>query len=110
MEGRVRLLTVGSGVLILVEFEVSQHLGDRGEALKGLYAGQPTRATAHPTAEKLLRAFNGITLTRVGQGKKQYWHVTPLSDVQKAILELLSLPADLFASIASTSQRLAHAW
>ncbi len=110
MKGLLRLLTIALRVLILVEFEVRQHLAARGEALKGLYAGQPTRATAHPTAEKLLRAFNGITLTRVGQGKKQYWHVTPLSDVQKAILELLSLPADLFASIAATSQRLAHAW
>jgi transposase len=110
MKGLLRLLTIALRVLILVEFEVRQHLAARGEALKGLYAGQPTRATAHPTAEKLLRAFNGITLTRVGQGEKQYWHVTPLSDVQKAILELLSLPADLFASIAATSQRLAHAW
>jgi transposase len=109
MKGLLRLLTIGLRVLILVEFEVRQKLAARGETLKGLYAGQPTRATARPTAEKLLRAFNGITLTKVEQGKDQYWHVTPLSEVQKAILELLSLPADLFARVAATSRRLAYA-
>jgi transposase len=107
--GLLRLLTIALRALILVEFEVRQRLAARGEALKGLYAGQPTRATTRPTAEKLLRAFNGITLTKVKQGKEQYWHVTPLSEVQQAILELLSLPADLFASIAAASRRLAHA-
>ena len=107
--GLVRLLTIALRVLILVEFEVRQHLAARGETLKGLYAGQPTRATARPTAEKLLRAFNGITLTKVEQGKEQYWHVTPLSEVQKVILELLSLPPDLFARVVVASRRLAHA-
>jgi transposase len=69
MKGLLRLLTMALRVLILVEFEVRQQLATRGETLKGLYAGQPTRATARPTAEKLLRAFNGITLTKVEQGK-----------------------------------------
>jgi len=109
MKGLLRLLTMALRVLILVEFEVRQQLAARGETLKGLYAGQPTRATARPTAEKLLRAFNGITLTKVEQGKEQYWHVTPLSKVQKVILELLSLPPDLFARVAAASRRLAHA-
>lgn len=103
--GLLRLLTIALRVLILVEFEVRQKLAARGEALKGLYAGQATRSTARPTAEKLLRAFNGITLTKVEQGKKQYWHITPLSDVQKAILELLSFPPDLFASMVAASRR-----
>jgi transposase len=107
--GLMRLLTMALRVLILVEFEVRHQLAARGETLKGLYAGQPTRATARPTAEKLLRAFNGITLTKVEQGKEQYWHVTPLSEVQQAILELLSLPPDLFARVVAASRRLAHA-
>jgi transposase len=104
LKGLLRLLALR--VLILVEFEVRQKLAARGEKLTGLYAGQPTRSTARPTAEKLLHAFNGITLTKVIQGKEQYWHITPLSDVQKAILELLSLPADLFSRMVATSRRL----
>jgi transposase len=109
LKGLLRLLTIGLRVLILLEFEVRQKLAARGDKLAGLYAGQATRATARPTAEKLLRAFDGITLTKVEQGKEQYWHVTPLSEVQKVILELLSLPPDLFARIVAASRRLAHA-
>lgn len=109
IKGLLRLLTIALRVLIFIEFEVRQHLAARGETLKGLYAGQPQRSTARPTAEKLLRAFNGITLTKVEQGKEQYWHVTPLSEVQKVILELLSLPPDLFARVGAASRRLAHA-
>jgi transposase len=105
MKGLLRLLTIALRVLILVEFEVREHLAARGEKLKGLYAGQPTRSTARPTAEKLLEAFDGITLTKVVQGKKQYWHITSLSDVQKAILELLGFSADLFACIAAATFR-----
>jgi transposase len=107
--GLLRLLTIALRVLILVEFEARQQLAARRESLTGLYAGQPSRVTARPTAEKLLRAFDGITLTKVELGKEQYWHITPLSEVQQAILELLSLPADLFARIAATSRSLAHA-
>jgi len=109
LKGLLRLLTIGLRVLILLEFEVRQKLAARGDKLAGLYAGQATRATARPTAEKLLRAFDGITLTKVEQGKEQYWHVTPLSEVQKVILELLSLPPDLFARVVAASRRLAPA-
>jgi transposase len=109
MKGLLRLLTIGLRILIVLEFEVRQKLAARGETLKGLYAGQVTRATARPTAEKLLRAFDGITLTSVEQGTQQYWHVTPLSPLQQAILELLSLPADLFARVAAASRSFAHA-
>jgi transposase len=109
LKGLLRRLPLALRVLILVEFEVRQKLAARGEKLTGLYAGQPTRSTARPTAEKLLQAFNGITLVKVEQGKEQYWHITPLSDLQKAILELLSLPADLFARVAAHSRCLACA-
>ena len=31
--------------------------------LDGVYVGNPKRATARPTAERLLEAFQGLTLT-----------------------------------------------
>ena len=108
VKGLLRLLTIGLRVLILLEFEVRQKLAARGSKLVGLYAGQATRATARPTAEKLLSAFDGITLTRVEQSTQKYSHVTPLSPLQQHILELLALPSDLFAKVAADSRRLAH--
>ncbi len=109
VKGLLRLLTIGLRVLILLEFEVRQKLAARGEKLAGLYAGQATRATARPTAEKLLQTFDGITLTRVKQGNQKYLHVTPLSPLQKTILELLALPLDLFATVTANPRSIAHA-
>ena len=63
---------LGLRVLILLEFEVRQKLAARGSKLAGLYAGQAKRSTARPTAEKLLAAFDGITLTRVKQSTQKY--------------------------------------
>ena len=109
MKGLLRLLTIGLRVLILLEFEVRQKLAARGSKLAGLYAGQAKRSTARPTAEKLLAAFDGITLTRVKQSTQKYSHVTPLSPLQQTILELLALPPDLFAKVAANPQSVAHA-
>jgi transposase len=103
IKGLLRLLTIGLRLLIVSEFEVRQSL--QGEKLAGLYAGQAKRATARPTAELLLRAFDGITLTRVGQRTGVSSHVTPLSPLQQRILALLRLPPDLFARVAVASPR-----
>ncbi|HEY4036725.1 MAG TPA: IS1634 family transposase [Ktedonobacteraceae bacterium] len=108
VKGLLRLLTIGLRVLILLEFEVRQKLAARSSKLAGLYAGQATRATARPTAEKLLGAFDGITLTRVEQSTQKYSHVTPLSPLQQSILALLDLPSDLFAKVAADSRKFAH--
>lgn len=109
VKGLLRLLTIGLRVLIVLEFEVRQKLAARGEKLAGLYAGQAQRSTARPTAEKLLQAFDGISLTRVKHGNQKYLHVTPLSPLQKTILELLALPPDLFATVAADPRSFAHA-
>jgi hypothetical protein len=52
-------------VLTLVEFVGRRQLSAEGTTLAGLYAGNPRRVTARPTAERLLEAFEDITLTTV---------------------------------------------
>jgi transposase len=94
LKGLLRLLTIGLRVLVLLEFEVRRKL--QGSKLTGFYAGQAKRATARPTAEKLLAAFDGITLTRINQ---RYSHVTALSPLQQRLLDLLGFPSDLFARL-----------
>lgn len=108
VKGLLRLLTIGLRVLTLVEFTVRQRLAARDEQLVGLYAGQAKRATAQPTAEKLLAAFEGMTLTRITQAGQQLFHLPPLSPLQQRILELLGFPPDLFSRVAVNSSKLAH--
>jgi len=55
--GLIRLLTIGLRVLTLLEFTVRRRLAEEKEKLAGLYAGNPKRSTARPTAEAMLEAF-----------------------------------------------------
>jgi len=101
--GLIRWLTVGLRILTLLENTVRQRLSDLGDQLAGLYAGNPKRATAHPTAESLLRAFKGLALSFVTVGGQIYRHVTPLSEVQHKILRLLGYPVTIYAQLAVDS-------
>jgi len=98
--GMVRLLSLALRVLALVEHVVRESLQAAGEALRGLYAGNPKRATARPITERLLRALRGITLTVVYLPDRTIRHVTPLSQLQRRILHLLGLPASIYENLA----------
>ena len=97
--GMVRLLSLALRVLTLVEHVVREALQAVGETLRGLYAGNPKRQTARPTTERLLRAFRGITLTIVHLPDQTIRHVTPLSQLQRRILDLLGLPTSIYENI-----------
>lgn len=108
VKGLLCLLMIGLRVLTLLEFTVRQQLAAQQEQLVGLYAGQPKRATAHPTAEKLLSAFEGMTLTFITQAGQGHAYMTPLSPLHQRILALLGFPADLFSRLAINSSKLVH--
>jgi transposase len=95
--GLIRLLSIALRVLTLLEFVVRRSLAQENTAMEGLYAGQKTRKTARPTAEKLLKAFDGITLTCIQHADGTSSHLTPLSDLQTRILVALDFPHDLFS-------------
>ena len=61
--GLIRLLSIALRVLTLLECVVRRQLAAAGETLAGLYAGNSQRETARPTAERLLEAFQEVTLT-----------------------------------------------
>jgi transposase len=102
--GLIRLLTIGLRVLTLFEFGVRRRLAERAEELAGLYAGNPKRTTAHPTAESLLEAFQEINLNCVTIGQQIYRYITPLSELQKKILALLDFPVNIYSRLAPDSQ------
>jgi transposase len=101
--GLIRWLTVGLRVLTLLEGVVRRRLGELGEQLAGLYAGNPKRATAQPTAESLLRAFKGLALSFVSVAGQTYCHIAPLSEVQHKILRLLDYPVTIYTELAVNS-------
>jgi transposase len=101
--GLVRLLSIGLRVLTLLEFVVRRRLSAEKARLSGLYAGNPKRATARPTAERLLEAFREITLTIIQEAHQTRCHLTPLSELQKRILELLSFPTDIYTRLCTNS-------
>lgn len=101
--GLIRLLSVGLRVLTLLEHVARSRLGETGEKLRGLYAGNPTRATDRPTTETMLRSFKDIFLSLVVLGEHTYCHLTPLSALQQKILNLLDFSADIYTHLAGYS-------
>jgi transposase len=98
--GLVHLLSIGLRVLTLVEYVVRRSLEANGEPLRGVYAGQPGRQTRRPSAELLLSAFRGLDLRIVEADGIRYRTVSPLTRVQKRILQLLEIPSSVYEDLA----------
>jgi transposase len=93
--GLIRRLSVGLRVLTRLEVVVRRRLAAERTGLAELYAGNPKRATAHPTTERLLERFEGLTLTILREGRRRRYHLTPLSRVHQRILARLDFPVDI---------------
>ena len=82
-------------VFTLMEFVVRRQLHQAQSSLAGLYEGNPKRTTKRPTAEKMLRAFNNITL---------YIHrddsieISGLNLVQQQILRLMNVEESIYTT------------
>ena len=94
--GLTRLLTLAARVLAVVEYQARRTLAQDKRSLPGLYPGQPTRTTALPTTERLLRAFKTVSLTLVQKGAQVFYLLTPLSKLQRMILHDLACPSNLY--------------
>jgi len=103
MIGLVRLLSLALRLLTLVEFIVRRELHDQQASITGLYEGNPRRSTTRPTTERLLRAFQPITLTSVALSGQHILHLSPLTPVQLQILTLLGLPKSIYIDLADAA-------
>jgi len=101
--GLIRLLSITLRVLTLMEFVGRRHLALDNEKIAGLYAGNPKRETARPTAERLLEAFADVTLTVIELPYQTICHVTPLNPVQLRILEILGFSSELYTRLEAVS-------
>ncbi len=98
--GLLRLLTIGVRVLVLIEFAVRQSLARENSRLSGVYAGNPKRSTATPTAELILEAFEHINLEVIEGTNRTLCVLSPLSIVQQRILSLLAIPPEAYTKLA----------
>ena len=99
VKGLIRLLSLGLRILCLLEFSVRTQLKTQQQELPGLYAGNPKRSTQQPTAELLLKAFRGITLTVMDIDKVRQRFLSPLSALQQRILQLLDTTDEIYLSL-----------
>jgi transposase len=101
--GLIRLLTIALRVVTVLEGVVRHALATQRLEIAGLFAGNPKRRTAQPTTERLLEAFNEITLTIVsGPGFVQR-HLPPLSALQQLILALCGFSPAVYTRLIDDS-------
>ncbi len=98
--GLTNLLSIAVRLLTLIEFVVRRKLKQNQEKLVGLLAQNPKKGIDNPTTERLLKVFDDITLTIVHLPDQTIHHVTPLTDLQTRILELLGLSPVVYTRLA----------
>jgi transposase len=94
--GLVLLMSLALRLLSVLEWTVRKQLHQKGQTLKGLYAGQPGRQAQRPSAELLLNAYKGIHLTILRVAGELVTYLTALTALQRRLLELWELPPDLY--------------
>jgi len=93
IEGMTYLLMLGVRVLTLLEFVIRRSLQADNAKLPGLHPENQKKETDKPTAERILKAFSGISLTIIQEasGQELLRYLPALSAVQQAILDGLGL-------------------
>jgi transposase len=99
IQGLVYLLSLALRVLTLVEWVVREQLRQEGAKLRDVYAGQPGRQTARPSAELLLEVMKTISVSVVKVNGQLHALLSPLTEVQKRLLELWDMPANLYEKL-----------
>ena len=98
--GLTNLLSIAVRLLTLIEFVVRRKLKQNREKLTGLIENNPKKGIDNPTTERLLKEFDEITLTIVHLPDQIIRHVTPLTDLQTRILELLGFSPTIYTRLA----------
>ena len=100
IRGLLCLLSLAVRALTLIRYTVSQSLQQADETIKGISPVYPHVKTNSPSAAMILAAFASITLAFVQHADQYFVHVSPLNTIQRRLLALLHLPADLYQRIA----------
>ena len=101
IEGLTYLLTLGVRALTVTEFVLRRSLETEQVGLPGLHPENKQKRTDTPTAERILKAFPGVSLTilQTATGEEIRRWLTPLSALQQAILYGLGLTPSLYQQL-----------
>ena len=101
IEGLTYLLTLGVRVLTVMEFVLRRSLAQDQARLPNMHPENKQKSTDRPTAERILQAFAGVSLTIIehATGEEILRRITPLSGVQEAILQRLGLGTNLYRQL-----------
>ncbi len=102
IRGLMFILSLVLRALTLIEFVVRRALQSQHEPLAGLYAGTPHKTTDRPTAERLLKAFQDITLLRIRIGQEVRYQLSGFSKLHRRILSLLGLSVSLYTALENS--------
>jgi hypothetical protein len=100
--GLPRFLTIALRVLTLTELQVRSGLAEAEEALRGLYEGQPTRATEHPTAGRCLKAISRTEISdkiRIRSDRAGLYGPGRIADAGEALVQIAALPKGRHAAL-----------
>src|SRR5262249_18899133 len=78
----------------------SSDLGKTRARLQWVYAGQPVRKTDRPRAELMLGVLKTVSISVIEVSGRVHALLSPLTEVQKRLLELWDLPPDLYEKVA----------
>jgi transposase len=105
--GLTYLLTLGVRVLTVMEFVLRRSLAQDQAGLPNMHSENKQKSTDKPTAERILQAFAGVSLTIIehATGEEILRRITPLSGVQEAILQRLGLGTNLYRQLEIQNMR-----
>jgi transposase len=101
--GLMRLVSIAVRVLTLLEWVVRRRLPAEGTQRHGLSAGHAPRATARPTAARLVEACSEMTRTIIQEPQQTLGPLSALSPLQQRILDLLGFSSALYTRLCTVS-------
>jgi transposase len=103
--GLVNLLTLALKACCLIEYKVAKALNEQNDELADIYEGNPKRTSKKPTAKRLFKAFDGISIGLVFENKQiNLALLTKLGPVQRKILRLLDFDENLYEHLRAKIQ------
>jgi len=105
IKGLVNILLLALKVCSMMEYKVAQQLQQKEELLYQVFEGNPNRGTDRPSAKRILKAFDEISVSVVFDKEVfQFAFVTPLKPVQEKILQLLDLGTSIYDDLVEKVQ------
>jgi transposase len=101
IKGLVNILLLALKICSTIEYKVAKSLNQQNKGIKGLYEGNPRRTTVKPSITRILKAFEGISISLIFvENKLNFALMTDLSCKQKKILDLIGLNHSIYNDLS----------